>query len=137
MTTTPNNGLLKSTDISEENIPDYDTMNSVMDELASSMNHQSCDQEAEGLFLSSDHAFYDPPRPDFQSKVCIGQDLGIASTKVDHLVTHYMSPDDYLKMIRSLNNEQREFILDIVKYIKDSEPEDKAYLAFLTGGAGE
>ena len=133
---TENCAKYEKVDIREVTEIDHDSINSMMDELAASLCQQNGDQEDGGLFQSKDHAFYDPPRPDFQSKVCIGQDLGIASSKTDHLVSDYMSTDEYLKLTRSLNNEQREFILDIVKYVKDWEPGDKAYLAFLTGGAG-
>jgi len=94
------------------------------------------DEADEGRVHSHEHSFYNPPRPDYQQNINIGRDLGIASTQTTHLVSDYMAPEDYFKLTRSLNLKQREFILDMVKRVKDWDPTQPAFMAFLSGGAG-
>ena len=113
---------------------DHDRMNDMMDEVVSNLSHQNASQADEEALDTHEHSFFNPPRPDYQRNICIGRDLGIASTQTNHLTPDYMSSENYLQLTRSLNLKQREFILDMMKRVKDWDPTQPPFIAFLSGG---
>ena len=121
-------------DVEDPSSTDHDRMNDMMDELASSLSQQNANDASEGQVDSYEHSFFNPPRPTYQRNINIGSDLGIASTKTDHLAPDYMSSENYFQLTRSLNLRQREFILDMMKRIKDWDPTQPPFIAFLSGG---
>ncbi|CAF4953777.1 unnamed protein product, partial [Rotaria socialis] len=69
-----------------------------------------------------------------EGDIFVEMGINIRTEKVEHFNVPKMIPDaDYQRLIRSLNNNQRKYILNVMNLIKDS---DKQFFHFINGGAG-
>ncbi|CAM4949171.1 unnamed protein product [Rotaria socialis] len=69
-----------------------------------------------------------------EGDIFVEMGINIRTEKVEHFNVPKMIPDaDYQRLIRSLNNNQRKYTLNVMNLIKDS---DKQFFHFINGGAG-
>ena len=104
------------------------------DEIAPSTEQNEIDDQEEGSNESESFLYFNPDRPENQQNYDIGIDIGLsARTVIIDVNQSRMSTDDFIKLVRSLNLEQMEFFLHVLKSIKLNK---QPLRTFLTGGAG-
>ena len=104
------------------------------DEIAPGTQQVELEDVEEGSTEADQYVHFNPDRPTEHRHYDISEEVGVAARTID-VKNHAnrIEDDDYYKLIRSLNNKQREFFLHVLTWIKRKC--DPLYL-FLTGGAG-
>jgi len=106
------------------------------DNLAPGAQEQNALDEEEGSSNCEKFIYFDPDQCAEPPTYDIGHDLGMSTstnTDQDALLPGRLPQNEYLALIRSLNEKQREFYLHVVHWIKTK---DEPLRVFLTGGAG-
>lgn len=123
----------------EININDVEQMLHCMDDnacseyIAPGCEHQDEIDKEEGNTLSEKYGCFDPGKhaPEYD----IGLDIGIVRKQLEEDISQLGEMDDYSyrKMVRSLNEQQKEFFNHVMHWLKTRI---SPLYVFLTGGAG-
>ena len=107
------------------------------DRIAPSAQETEAHDQEIGCSDNNSFAFFDPSQCIGAAQAYdIGIDLGLAPVSLDvnvDILPTRIPEEEYLKLIRSLNDRQREFFLHVIHAVKS---ENSPLRLFLTGGAG-
>ena len=108
--------------------------NAQYDELAPNAQQANADDEAEGQQETDEFIHFNPDRPTQHRQCDIGSEIGVVSGSSIISENPSRLPDDqYNKLVRNLNDKQREFFFHVLHVMKTTT--DPMHV-FLSGGAG-